>query len=126
MVIGAIVLVFASTYTWLNITHSDVDRLESNNCPVDGPESYTAIIVDQSEAYDPTQIRSIRQLFDAWLMGRPDDARVHESFNRIAFGENALLQLYVMNEAAIHSIEGLKPRKCVVQLIPMFLKGLNR
>ena len=94
-------------------------NVETNCLADDGPDAYTAIVIDQSESLENAKVRSIRGLFDALLKGNFEDAgpnaKVFLDFNQRAFANNAQLQLYVMNEDTIDSIAGIDPivSKCL-------------
>ena len=103
-----IVFGFALLY-WQN---SDVGR-DENNCPLAGPQAYTAIILDQSERYSASHIQAVKALFDQWLKG--NFTGTHKEFNEKAFSTDARLELFVMKNSEINSIEGVKPvlSKCI-------------
>lgn len=114
-VIGLAVLLLVISFGWFFLANRDVSRDLTTNCPVSGPDAYTAIVIDRSERYDPSHVRAVRQLFNSWLLGMPEDVGTHVEFNTAAFSSNTLVQLYVMNQDSVGSIEGVKPlvSKCM-------------
>ena len=46
-----------------------VSRNDENNCPVDGPSAYTAIVIDQSEGFPKNQVQEMpSQILEAYLI----------------------------------------------------------
>ena len=108
LAISIVISGFALLY-WQN---SDVAR-DQNNCPLSGPQAFTAIILDQSERYSANHIQAVKALFDQWLKG--NFTGLHKEFNEKAFSTDAKLELFVMKNSEINSIEGVKPvlSKCI-------------
>ena len=92
-------------------TERDLDT----NCPSNGPDAYTAIVIDQSEGFPKNQVQQIRAMFGAWLAGRTEDIlessldQDPSQFNKKAFDSNTIIQLYVMDKDALNTDDGLKP-----------------
>ena len=117
--ISLVFLLGGAIYGYNQIFSGDEDLLVSrndeNNCPVDGPSAYTAIVIDQSEGFPKNQVQQIRTMFGAWLAGRTEDIlessldQDPSQFNRRAFDSNAMIQLYVMSKDALNTDDGLKP-----------------
>ena len=64
----------------------------------DGPDAYTAVVIDQSEGFPKNQVQQIRTMFGAWLAGRTEDIlessldQDPSQFNKKAFDSNAMIQ----------------------------------
>lgn len=104
--------IFIGSFAFLYWQNSDVGR-DENNCPLAGPQAYTAIILDQSERYSASHIQAVKSLFDQRLKG--NFSGMHKEFNEKAFSTDARLELFVMKNSEINSIEGVKPQlsKCI-------------
>lgn len=120
IVIGVflVLLISGAFYGYNQVFSGDEDLLvsrDSNNCPVDGPSAYTAVVIDQSEGFPKNQVQQIRTMFGAWLAGRTEDIlessldQDPSQFNKKAFDSNAMIQLYVMSKDALNTDDGLKP-----------------
>ena len=122
-IFALLVVLGALTYTYM--PEGDVKRDSLTNCPVDGPDSYTAIIIDQSEGFPKDQVQQIRNMFGSWVIGKPNDITESNDRNDVnkfytrAFGANTMVQLYLMSEDQLQTDDGLIPEISVCRgLIP--------
>ena len=110
-----ILLISLGTLAYVFMPQGDVKRDKETNCPLDGPDSYTAIIIDRSEGFPKNQVQQIRNMFGSWTIGKPNDILESQDGNDVnkfytrAFGANTMIQLYVMSEDQLQSDDGLKP-----------------
>ena len=117
IMLGTVLVFLVGGGIYFYSAHAPISRDPVTNCEIGGPTAYTAIIFDQSEAFPYAAVQEIRRIFDAFLSGRSEDINFADralentqiEFNRNAFSSNSQLQLYVMNEDAINSNEGVEP-----------------
>ena len=83
--------------------------LDANNCSVkNGPNAVTAIIFDKSQNYSTEQVTDIKTSFNLWLAGKEPNTKNR----RVAldfFDEGNLIQLYVTDQKAVDTPNGLTP-----------------
>jgi len=83
--------------------------LDANNCSIkNGPNAVTAIIFDKSQKYSTEQVTDIKTSFNLWLAGKEPNTKNR----RVAldfFEEGNLIQLYVTDQKAVDTPNGLTP-----------------
>ncbi len=83
--------------------------LDANNCSIkNGPNAVTAIIFDKSQKYSTEQVTDIKTSFNLWLAGKEPNTKNR----RVAldfFDEGNLIQLYVTDQKAVDTPDGLTP-----------------
>ncbi|MDA7802530.1 hypothetical protein N9J68_03155 [Gammaproteobacteria bacterium] len=88
---------------------SNSDPLDANNCSIkNGPNAVTAIIFDKSQKYSIEQVTDIKTSFNLWLSGKEPNTKNR----RVAldfFEEGNLIQLYVTDQKAVDTPDGLTP-----------------
>lgn len=88
---------------------SNSDPLDANNCSIkNGPNAVTAIIFDKSQKYSTEQVTDIKTSFNLWLAGKEPNTKNR----RVAldfFEEGNLIQLYVTDQKAVDTPNGLTP-----------------
>ena len=88
---------------------SNSDPLDANNCSIkNGPNAVTAIIFDKSQKYSTEQVTNIKTSFNLWLAGKEPNTKNR----RVAldfFKEGNLIQLYVTDQKAVDTPDGLTP-----------------
>ena len=88
---------------------SNSNPLDANNCSIkNGPNAVTAIIFDKSQKYSTEQVTDIKTSFNLWLAGKEPNTKNR----RVAldfFDEGNLIQLYVTDQKAVDTPDGLTP-----------------
>lgn len=88
---------------------SNSNPLDEYNCSIkNGPNAVTAIIFDKSQKYSTEQVTDIKTSFNLWLAGKEPitkNRRVALDF----FEEGNLIQLYVTDQKAVDTPNGLTP-----------------
>jgi len=83
---------------------------DSRLCLTGGdPPAVTGILIDRSEAYNPQQVRDIKNSFGQWLRYGKRIKDQHSPINEKVFAPNNLLLLYALDEIALSSSEEITP-----------------
>lgn len=91
---------------------------DSNSDPLDkdtycsinnGPNAVTAIIFDKSQKYSTEQVTDIKTSFNSWLSGQEPKTK-NRPIELNFFKEGNLIQLYVTDQKAVDTPNGLTPK----------------
>ena len=106
-----ILLIFGLSGFGYYFYETNTDPLDPNTyCSVkNGPKAVTAIIFDKSQKYSTEQVTDIKTSFGLWLSGL--EPKTKNRRGALAFfDEGNLIQLYVTDQKAVDTPNGLTPK----------------
>ena len=107
-IIGISVILILSGFGFYFIK-SNSNPLDANYCSIkNGPNAVTAIIFDKSQKYTTEQVTDIKTSFNLWLAGKESNIK-SRPIALDFFDEGNLIQLYVTDQKAIDTPNGLTP-----------------